>query len=379
MATAAQYAALAAQINADLDALGGWPQSALRMCVSPTGNDANNGLSPNSAKATIAAAYAALKTYAEVNITPVGGVLGVGTIQLLPGKHDVGSGFAVTYRRPVVIQGMRSGNASANQIAQSASIIYSSSTSSPTSLITYGNGITGVAFGLELQDVVFELSPSHTAAVRLNSVNHFHARGCGAYAASGLSQNSYFVDYTNVTTLDGSWGHLIDNQVAHMGLVKGVADTQNYWRVRRNIIYFGTLVPAGIYFTSSVGALVFGFDVSENHLEAGATAVGAGIYVRGANQCSFFQNTGEMGNGAMPFYDLGGIKNVIMGGWCSKSGTPVNNAPFLSTTPFADYNTFILPGVRAASDVTATNQHDRFVDGGSTHNTFIGGGWSVVR
>jgi len=348
------------------------------MFVSPSGDDANNGFSPISAKLTVADAYADLKTYAEANLSSVGGVLGVGTIQLLPGRHDVGTGFAITYRRPVLIRGTRSGNASANQIAHSASIIYSSSGASPTSLVTYGSGVTGAAYGLEFENVVFELLASHTAAVRLDSVNHFHARDCAAYCVSGSSQNSYFVDYTNVTAADGSWGHIIGNQVAHMGLIKGVADTQNYWRIRRNINYFGTEVAAGIHITCSSGALVIAFDISENHFEAGDTAVGDAIYIRGANQCSFFNNTGELGNAARSFYDLGGIKNVIMGGWCSKSGTAVDNAPFLTTTEFADYNTFILPGVRAAADTTTTNQHDRFVDGGAVNNTFIGGGWSTI-
>lgn len=360
-----------------------WQTSDLCIYVNPTnGSDSDTGLSPMNAMATISAAYTALKTYAEANITAIGGVIGVGTIILSPGRHDVGTSFIPAHRRPVIIKGTRSGHftPTGGSLSQSASIIYSSSGASPTELIRYG-GDSGAAqgFGLEIEDVSFELASTHTSAILLRAINHFRAERCVAYSASGSGMNAYFVRVDNDSAYggDGSWGKILDCKTSQVGLLYMSTTGQfNYWNISRNDCTMGLTVPYGIYLVCSqyTSACFIGY----NHFEAGSTNAGPAIYTRSFLNSTLIHNYGECTNLTYPFYDFGGEACLIMGGRCTSQSSGTTGL-FVQTTTGAQDNTIMVPGLRESSDSTATSLKDRYLDQGTARpNHWHGGSWSTL-
>jgi hypothetical protein len=223
-----------------------------------------------------------------------------------------------------------------------------------------------------------ELNTSvQTRAVRLRCVNHFRAERCTAYSSAGTAINGHMFDVNNDTTGgDGSWGKIYDCVCQQMGLITiGTTSSAtngqvNYWRIKDNYCTMGISVPAAICLNSSSG--VVSCEVSNNYFEVGPTAGGPAIYTRGVICSTFVNNYGEMTDLTYPFYDFGGSQNLVLGGRCTSESSGTTGM-FVTTSSTADYNTFIIPQLRPASDSTSTQIKDRFTDSNaSSRNKWLG-------
>jgi hypothetical protein len=177
--------------------------------------------------------------------------------------------------------------------------------------------------------------------------------------ATGLT--GFMVDVNNNSPGgDGSWGQVVRCGANQMGLIKVDTTGQtNYWRILDNHVTFGLGAPAGIWLYST-NAIV-AFEVSGNHLEAGTGAAGPAIYTRGVFNSTFTHNHGEAKDVNFPFYDFGGTNNIVIGGRCT-SDTSGTAGMFITTSSTANFNTFLVPGLKPASDAVSTQVKDRFTD-----------------
>lgn len=343
------------------------------------GNDTYDGRAPHRAKKTPDAAYNDLVTLCEATITPsANGVLNVGTIRAVPGRQDFGLGLTIKRNRPCLIRGQRGGILPGAYVTASASIIYSSL--GAPSLVSYGDQTKGQSFGLEIEDIAFEINPTTNVAVRLQGVNHFRIERSPLLTAGGTSVNGWHVDVANDGVAgDGSWGKYLHNGVSMAGglRINNATGQANYWRIRDNHVTKGLLAPAAFYLQGSTQGVI-AMTVKDNHVESGVGAAGPAVFARNAFFCDFEMNFGEDKDVNFPFYDFGGQHCTIAAGrsTSSVSGTA---GYFIKTTAGADYNTFIVPGLRPASDTTPSSVKDRILDQNpNSHNIVVGDGWMSV-
>lgn len=355
------------------------------------GNDSSDGLTPSSAFKTIAAAYTDLKTDAAASYTVSGGRLGVGRIQLLPGDHDVGTGFVMDYNRPVELVGTRSGQRSHNP-ENSASRIVSSSAAA-TSFVRCDGGANNIARGMVVQDIAFRMD--HTVNTALTSciyakrVGYLTVERCSFTNADGTTNTSVIAvlhDDATDSTGEAGWFRIRDNRVSRMSLYKSTCGASiggnfNRARISDNVVFYGGSNPM-IHIDANTNALL----CDGNNLEG--TATGIQIGPNGAyTENIFMNNSGEDSANppTNPFYNLSATvsQQLILGGICSSPqnvvGTPgtwvnfganayrnivmgvldftavtTTHKRYVSETSFADKN-YLITTAAATPSYTVTN------------------------
>lgn len=209
--------------------------------VHPEGSDNNDGLSKSSPKQRIQSAYDALPAPDLSGGFPVDAT-GGGLINLMPGRHDVGTGLSLFRQKPVELRSVignparRLGNLSGTRVAIGA-ILYSSESTQPDELVALGIGGAGTtdttnnANGHTFRDVQFELAGVCTAAIRAENWNQGLVIGCSAqHLDEATEPDAWLCDVLNtgeVVGSDTSWNQMIGNLVNRMGLYKGVTTTTN--------------------------------------------------------------------------------------------------------------------------------------------------------
>lgn len=209
--------------------------------VAGDGNDSNSGLSRTLAMRTLAAAYAALPSTG-------------GAIYALPGRYDVGSGFALTRGKVLALVGVVPppvyiNSASTAPLSNNCAIIYSSS--NPASLITTiaGTAATRVD-GLKFYNCLYELSgTATTVALDLTACsfteivgNYFFAdktTGPSPVTAQGFYSRGDLT-YGGGTATDCSWSRVNNNRAINMALgtfgnATGTKYSNNQQIVRENV------------------------------------------------------------------------------------------------------------------------------------------------
>lgn len=322
------------------------------------GLDTNQGTSPGSAKKTIQAAYNDLKATAESNSTSEGGRLGAGTIHLLPGDHDVGSGLSIAWNRPVSLMGARSGPRD-HGVQNSASRIVSSG--NPTELVRIqGQFASEITRGVSFEDIGFRMNHAvNTSLQRViyaKRVGYLTVERC-SFTNADLNTNVPVVAvwHEDSTTSDGEggWCRIINNSVSRMALYRATAGgvqggNFNRGRISDNVVFYGGTLPMVQLTANTNGYLVDG-----NNLEGTATAVEvgpSGVFT----QNTFLNNSGEdpsSGTPPNPFYKFSGSvsQQLVIGGTCS---SPSNGGYGLwaSFGPTAYRNTML--GVFDLTDVS---------------------------
>lgn len=305
-----------------------WPATSVQVWVDyANGSDSNTGLGPGASDAfkTIAAAYSYLKTYALANysLSPLG-VLGVGTINLLPGDHDVGSGLAVDYRYPVDIIGSRAGawgyrpGSSASRIVSSSAAATEFIKTGDASNITYGNRIHGVTFL-----VTVATNTALTACVRAQDNDYFNMDGNVGMTDTAANKDIPLLEQHSgaASNPDNAWLRFTNNSTSGLPLYHADATGGNYNRslIGWNVCQFGSgATYPMLWLEGSFAASV----VIMNNLEGGASGPHCmvGSSSKAADNNLFLGNAGEAGTTTYPFYQVvRGSANQFIGGWCSSS------------------------------------------------------------
>lgn len=342
--------------------------------VDPNGNDSNDGLSRLTPMATIQVAYNDLKTAAEANesVSLSSDILPVGTINLAPGLHDVGTGVVFAHRRPAKIRGALAGALPGRYLSTTASTIYSSGT--PTQLVTVGGQSAGAqTFGGEFEDVAFRLTSSQSCGIKLVAANHVRVERCSGFAATDANLDAHLilVDNDIADGGDGSWGQVLNCSAQHIGLVKCDTDGQiNYWRILNNHITQGSAATSAILLDSDTG--VVSCEISQNHIEGPDDSAGPAISLTRAYGCICVNNFGECRDLDFPFYTLFGTQNLILGGRCTAESAGTTGV-FINLVDGADFNTVIVPMLRDTTDTTSTSLKDRYTDNTANSDNVING------
>ena len=320
------------------------------------GLDANSGLAPMLAKKTIQAAYDDLQTVSGATYTAwLTGMLPVGRIILMPGDHDVGSGFQGDYLSPVEIVGMHGG--SGNQPTNATSRVVSSLSPGPAELFRFGSvaSATELCRGNYVRDVSFMVTlatnTALTACIRAQQNPFLHIQGCIFSTHNGQgSTDAYAIEQSSgAGNVDNAWMRILNNRSTRFGLYRATGGT-NYNRgtIDSNLCFWdgGPSARAMIWLESDV----LGCTVSSNNLEG--TAVAIRLTSNSADKNFFINNAGEdMGGGTPTFYDFAGSQqqNIVIGGNCSSTGvigtwitfgtnahsnTVIGNCDFVGVTGF---------------------------------------------
>lgn len=354
------------------------------------GSDANRGLSAGRAKKTIQAAYDDLKAAAGGSYTAEGGRLGVGTIVLLPGVHDVGTGVLIDWDRPVAIKGTRSGPRD-HAPQNTASRVISSSAAVVRFFNIAGESASQITRGVSFEDISFRmdhtLNTALTSIIRAKRVGYLTVERC-SFTNNDLTTNVSVsaILHEDSTTSDGEggWCRIRDNACSRMQLYRsttgGSGGNFNRGRISDNVVFYGGSLPM-----IHIDANTNGYLVDGNNLEG--TAVGIEVGPNGTyTQNTFLNNSGEdssSGTPANPFYKFTASvsQQLIIGGICSApsasgAGTWISfganayrnivigvldftavtttHKRFVSETAHADKN-LLLPTNVAMTTYTATN------------------------
>jgi hypothetical protein len=352
---------------------GGYLPGQLVRFVDPrNGLDANPGTEPGLAKKTIQSAYSDVRTFAEATGSSEGGRLGVGTIQLLPGDHDVGAGLSVAWNRPACFQGTRSGPRD-HAPQNTASRVVSSG--NPTELVrVQGQGVEEITRGMSFEDIAFRMN--HTVNTKLERV--IYAKRVGyltvercSFTNHDLNTNQPVVaihhDDSNDPSGEGGWARIRNNSVSRMALYRATGGNFNRGRISDNVVFYGGTLPM-IQLAGNTNGLV----CDGNNLEGTATAVEigpTGVFT----QMTFLGNSGEdpsTGTPPNPFYKFTGStsQSIIIGGTCS-SGSSTGFGVWVNFGPTAYRN--LVVGVFDTTDVSRSHKR-RVVE--TTHadkNTLI--------
>lgn len=258
-----------------------------------TGSDSNAGLSPRTAFATIQAAYDSLDAKG-------------GTLILLPGRHNVGTGFVGYADKYAVITSLTGYQPEKVAPVVSANVYKTTPviSGSGARLLKIGTG-SGIRNGWAFLGLAFDMSTSgNLVGIHGEDVNHVRIRDCTAEATH--SEQAYLTTSTQPGYDDSSWWRIEDCLVRNMGLCSlnhgGVDGNCNNNQIINNVV-FGGLTAGGfaIQLALAQRCLVMG-----NNLEGGASIryLGASHY----NHTVF--NNGE-GTGT-PFlqYDSGAYGNI---------------------------------------------------------------------
>jgi hypothetical protein len=201
--------------------------------VSLGGDDANDGLSWSTAKATIGAAYASLPSMG-------------GCIMVAAGYYDLGAnGLVLTKDKTVSIIGPPRWNRRANEAAATGSGVVLYSTGSPTALISLDDGaaVPNNQYGCHFENLHFRFTHENTKyGVYGQNWNCGYMANCSA----GVDSSVTAVDQVLVSIKtnhtygdDCSWWTLVDNFILRLALVEigtpGAIRQENGHQIIRNI------------------------------------------------------------------------------------------------------------------------------------------------
>jgi hypothetical protein len=172
-----------------------------------TGSDSNNGLGPGTPFATIAAAYADL---------PAAG----GNLILLPGRHNVGTGFATVASKYVHMQSF-TGRSYPRLPGAHA-------TTQTTMPVIYGTGATHITLtgsailiqhGHSFRGVAFDMTNvNNVTGISCVDTNHVRVEDCTCEAASSGGVSRYFIRSTHPVFDDVSWYRITNNLCRNVGI-----------------------------------------------------------------------------------------------------------------------------------------------------------------
>lgn len=174
---------------------------------SEDGNDGNDGLSLATAKATIDAAYG--------DLPAVGGM-----IYLTRARHDVGSGFACLYSKPVFMKPL--GEHRVNRYGSPAvmptqeAMLYSSA-GPLTQLVNINSAGVALGGGFRFQGIGFDITDGTTYGIQAKDINHTVIEDCFAVGPETPSAESYLVR-AQYSAQDLSWWRFLNNTTRHVGL-----------------------------------------------------------------------------------------------------------------------------------------------------------------
>jgi hypothetical protein len=157
-----------------------------------SGSDSNDGLHPSKSFATIQAAYNSCSSRG-------------GTIILLPGAHNVGSGFVGTNNKIGVfrsVSGARDGLAANNApvITGTGASLFTMSSAGPS--INQGWSFFGLEFDIR--------NANNLRAIQVNDINMMTVERCNCYGVTGVEK--YMVRSNYPLFDDASWYRLGDNR-----------------------------------------------------------------------------------------------------------------------------------------------------------------------
>jgi hypothetical protein len=307
----------------------GYLSSWLTRYVDPVnGSDANTGLSPATAYASIPFAYTTLVTDATAAYADVGGSngLGVGRIILSPGTHTLTARIDMDFKYPVEIIGTRSGRHS-HLMSNSASTLRMNSTTATAFFRVSG---TNVGYGWRFEN--FHVLVDQTAVTGnvsltciwdFQNVDDFQVENCSWDTLDNTTNmNIPAINHdASLTppTGDAAWFRIRNNRYSRLALYdgggSGSSGNFNRWTISQNVGFYGGTIP---HVKFSDGA--HGGTCENNNLEGTATAVelAAGSFTH----CTFENNSGEDSSGgtpANPFYKVSGSCSQVhfIGGTCS--------------------------------------------------------------
>lgn len=289
----------------------------VRFC-DPDGNDANDGLTPYRAKQNIQACYDNLVSAADAGYTRSSGRIGVGTIKLSPGDHNVAAGIAVSNINSVEIEGTLSGFYQ-HSAPNSASRIYSSSPTATELMLIEDPLDTTVGFGTRVRDVAFRVDTTvNTALTKV-----IYTRGHDyvtienvSFTASALT-NSVTAIYMESVPGDSAWFRIKNNRCASMQFWKAAGSPGggnfNRGQVTDNIVFYSGTNPM-----FDLSADVWGCVFSNNNLEGTGDAIGF-LIDENPDKCVFINNSGEHQSAqaeTLPAYRFQGTVggHIIIGG-----------------------------------------------------------------
>jgi hypothetical protein len=284
--------------NWNADHIGGilFPSGMPEMWVAEAGgSDSNDGLSPGSAKATVAGAYSALPS--------VGGI-----VYPLPGRHDLGTGLVLTKGKRLQLQGVghwlrhTSGGASQWE-AGGGSVLYSSAGSPPANLISWAASNDNEE-GFTAKDIAFECKTGITCAIYANGVNHGYIDNCNFWMKDTTS-TALKLDHTTGNGDDASWWRIMRN-ITTVGAFLETLATGNHNQI---------LVADNICFGDSGTAITIRGGhrciLRDNNVES--TYIGPFYRLVNCYGCQTRGNSGESSTTGNIFMQIdGGSGNLLM-------------------------------------------------------------------
>jgi hypothetical protein len=172
-----------------------------------SGSDSNDGLHPGKPYETVAAAYAALPSTG-------------GNLIMLPGRHDLGSGFATTATKYVHMQSFTgrshsrtSAAAVANQTAMP--VLYGTG----ANLITLtGSGVT-IQNGFSFKGIAFDMThANNVGGIYAEDCNHVRVEDCCAEGPGSGPVQKNFLRSVHPVFDDLSWWRIHNNLTRNVGL-----------------------------------------------------------------------------------------------------------------------------------------------------------------
>jgi hypothetical protein len=244
-----------------------------------SGSDSNDGLHPSKSFATIQAAYNSCSSRG-------------GTIILLPGAHNVGSGFVGTNNKIGVfrsVSGARDGLAANNApvITGTGASLFTMSSAGPS--INQGWSFFGLEFDIR--------NANNLRAIQVNDINMMTVERCNCYGVTGVEK--YMVRSNYPLFDDASWYRLGDNRtqycgIADLGSGESVGNS-NQHVIANNIIFAGN---------TSWGMKLFNAQrcsIYANNIEGNGPG---GIKLTGASKYNYIHWNGGEGS-ITPYVEFG--------------------------------------------------------------------------
>lgn len=248
--------------------------------------------------ATIQAAYDSLPD----------GTQGGGTIILLPGLYDVGTGFNGTgLNKHAVITSVSGAKPMLSAVARGGDIplSYPVITTTQNAATLFQLGYTGGTNqgGWVFQGLSFDMSDSDTTVgIDGRDVNYSHVENCAFEGGTDFAVERYAVRTRVVNGSDASWWRVLNNWCHFVGMFRGGdggADNGNQHLIGWNVIFPGAN-NFGIYFDHADRCVT-----AFNNIEGGSAAA---IKLVSSDRCLLI---GDAGEGAFTsFVDIDSASNA---------------------------------------------------------------------
>lgn len=315
--------------------------------VGLSGSDSNDGLSPSRAMATLQAAYDSLPNTS-------GNDHGGGTIVLLPGYHDVGTGFVGDgLQKHAVVTSFTGWHPWKNAAARGATVplgyatIYTSQNA--TSLVTIGNeaGAATNQEGWAFLGIGFDMTDGDTTwAIDARDVLYGQVHGCAFEGGTDMNLNRQAIRCRVVNASDASYWKVTNNWTRLLGLAHfGDGATNNNghffgW----NVIFTGN-DSDGIVLDHATRCWTLA-----NNFEGSTMSA---IKCLSTDYCAFLFDSAEDGNAYSPFISLdsaSGGNLVLPLGWDDLDSPPSYSVTDSGNSPSSRQMGFSNPPVRGYSD-----------------------------